>query len=185
MWTVRIAGHGGVRRRPVHRMWAWWGARSTSARAPVGTAPRPTASARSRTRPALLPDRSPATGERDGHVHWAQLDVSEDAESLLCHECGQWNARWAPMPGTGVASPPCSTADDTGCPQVSRSRCRPSQACFAAIPQAQEGSTGRRSLEAHRDPDRARAAMTDEGQHRAQLRATRAAPEPAPAKAGR
>lgn len=42
------------------------------------------------------------------------------------------------------------------------------------MPQAQDGSTGRRALEAHRDPDRARAAMTDEGQHRPQLTASRA-----------
>jgi len=128
--------------------------------------------AHSRTRPAPPADHAPAPGDRDGHGRWAQLDVSEDGESLLCHECGQWKRAL----GThawyrhGITAAQYRRRHGFSSGQSLASPA--SQGRFAAMPQAQEGSTGRRALETHRDPDRA--AMTNEGRHRAQLSATRA-----------
>jgi hypothetical protein len=128
----------------------------------------------SHDRPAPLPDRSLALGDRDGHGRWAQLDVSEDGESLLCHECGQWKRALGTHAWYRHGITAAQYRQRHGLSSGQSLASPASQQRFAALPQAQEGSTGRRALETHRDPDRARAAMTDEGQRRAQLRATRA-----------
>lgn len=133
-----------------------------------------TRAANRRPRPPAAAGAGPVPGDRDGHGRWAQLDVSEDGESLLCHECGVWKRALGTHAwyAHGITAAEyrqrhgLSTGQSLASP-ATRQR-------FAEMPQSQPGSTGRRALETHRDPDRARAAMTSEGQHRPQLAASRA-----------
>lgn len=116
----------------------------------------------------------PTPGDPDGHGHWATLDTADDGETLLCHECGTWKRAL----GTHAWYRHGITAADyrrrhglsTGQSLASPA----TRARFAAMPQSQAGSTGRRALEASRDPAGARAQMTHDGQHRPQLVASRA-----------
>lgn len=112
-------------------------------------------------------------GEPDGHGRWATIDVSNDEELVCCHECGEWlrtigTHAWYRH---GLTAPEyrrrhgLSTGQSLAAPAT---RMRMSQR-----PQIQPGSAGARALAVHRDPDRARAAMTTEGQHRPQRAAVR------------
>lgn len=131
--------------------------------------------AHSRPRPPAPTGPGPATGDPDGYGRWAALDVSEDGEQLRCHECGAWKRALGTHAwyAHGITAADyrrrhgLSTGQSLASPATGQR--------FAAMPQAQAGSRGRRALEASRDPDRARAAMTVEGQHRAQRVASRVA----------
>ncbi|MEU8001612.1 MucR family transcriptional regulator [Catellatospora sp. NPDC049111] len=99
----------------------------------------------------------------------AQLEQSPDGQHLLCHECGQWKRAL----GTHAWHVHGLSADDYrrrhGLSTGQSLAAAATRQRLSEMPQAQPGSSGRAALERHRDPARARAAMTADGQHRAQL----------------
>ncbi|MDP9792615.1 hypothetical protein J2S43_001127 [Catenuloplanes nepalensis] len=113
-------------------------------------------------------------GDPDGHGQWAQLTVSDDGQQLLCHECGLWKRAFGThawyVHGLSAADYRARHGLSTGQSLASPA----SQQRFAAMPQSQPGSAGRRALETHRDPHAARAAVGSEGQYRPQRAAIRA-----------
>ncbi|MFG1918076.1 hypothetical protein [Micromonospora sp. NPDC048898] len=127
-----------------------------------------------RPRPPAAIAIGPVPGDPDGYGRWAQLDASEDGQALRCHDCGDWKRALGTHAwyAHGITAAEyrqrhgLSTGQSLASPATLQR--------FAAMPQAQAGSTGRQALETNRDPDRARAAMTREGQHRPQLTTKRA-----------
>lgn len=112
-------------------------------------------------------------GDPDGHGIFGQLTVIVDGEQVVCHECGrgrralgshvwfvhgvtaaEYRRRHGLSTGQSLASP------------VTRAK-------FSA--HALGSPRGLAALETHRDSDRARAAMTREGQRRPQRSAIRSA----------
>lgn len=115
-----------------------------------------------------------APGDPDGHGQYAQLTMSEDGELVLCHECGLWKrtvgthawyahgltaveyrARHGLMTGLRLAAP------------ATQQRLRETE--------QQTSGAALRRLEASRDPDLARLAITPEGQRRPQRKQVRQA----------
>ncbi|WP_157632364.1 hypothetical protein [Salinispora pacifica] len=117
----------------------------------------------------------PTPGDPDGHSRWAMLEATEDGELLRCHECGTWKRALGTHAWYAHGTTAAEYRRRHGLSSGQSLASPATQQRFAAMPQAQAGSSGRRALEASRDPDRARAAMTAEGQHRPQRVASRVA----------
>ncbi|MFI6823228.1 sigma-70 family RNA polymerase sigma factor [Micromonospora sp. NPDC050187] len=97
-------------------------------------------------------------GIQNRHGRYARLDISDDGETLLCHECGQWKRSLGRHASIRHGITAAEYRHRHGLPAGQSLASPATRRRFAAMPHIQPGNSAWRAFAEHRDPAKARAA---------------------------